>query len=162
MKYIAVLWVVLMNSFGVFGQCDTAQEIHNYLKSNLEYDTCSLYQIPITALKVDFTYFDEEISIDFKRFKMLKDVKVDFKHKLDFESLSDPLEGSKYVVFHSSVHGQYIMVETLYNRPSYLNNAKEETEFKRRRRFNGGVSYVFIIDKKGCIQEVKKTISQYG
>lgn len=160
--FIEVSFLILVST-AAYGQtaCSTREIIHEYMEKNLVYDFLSLNTMTSSSLGIKFSYCDEEIPINYDRFEIQpkKDSKK-VRHVL-LESLGDSIRYSRYIIFHSAVKDDYMMVEVLVNRRDYLNDQRGVTEFERRKRFNRGISYLFILDEEGCIQEVEKEVSGY-
>jgi hypothetical protein len=166
-----------------FAQTDTKTTIiENYLKVNYVSDiyyhmwdtTKILIRNPV------FYYSEETIPINLNRFHKQFPYPFDKKKKLNVSQilhfknspdvknyisnesetgqlkLQTKTEEKNYIVFNSGlVEGKYVMVEVFFKRIDQLLH-KGDTEYKRYRPMNGGISYLFVFNDSGCLVEIYK------
>lgn len=157
MKKIFFTILILIISLSTYAQEGIAFNIvEQFLKSDIYY-TSGAEKDEIRDIRI--YCFDEKISVNYDRFSISKTSGKKISN-MDFSKFGVKKEESNYVLFHSDLVDNQLMVEILGNKPEYL-IPKKETEYRSYKSFNTGIIYLFLFSDEGCLVSVQKRMVVY-
>ena len=165
MRTLTVAILTLLTLTGKSQDCSIEDHIHLILKSSVESDI--YYYLDFEKDNVpsgELKYFNDRMDISEDGINDLDLSKTALIERVELNMLSKNhiSKKPKFVVFNSGIIGDKVLFEVLFYREDYLLDQSATENYKKYRRFNAGIRYLFELNEEGCVVSVNKSAVNYG